>query len=104
MGAVIVVSSEAEKKLFLCDRSFRVIVTGVGYGNVYRALRGLPRDTVIINIGYAGSNSIPIGTRCCVGEVRNYHPNVDFSEPCYKLIGDTPCFSCSDFVTQTDIS
>ena len=103
MSTVVVVSSEAEKKLFVCDESFRVIVTGVGYGNVYRSLCGLPRDTTIINIGFAGSNSIPIGTLCCVGEVRNFHPNVDYSEMSYRLVGDTPCFSSSDFVTRADI-
>lgn len=99
---MIVVATEAEREAFPSTKE-EVIVTGVGYANVYRALSDLPRDTPITNIGYAGSNSIKIGTACVIGECRHYHPNVDYDEPTYKLNGKHTCYTSDDFVTSTDI-
>ena len=81
-----------------------VIVTGVGPLNVMETLQGLDRDTPLLNVGYAGSNSIPKGKRVRIGTVMSYHPNVMFEEPAYALDGDTPCYTSSDFVTHTDIT
>jgi hypothetical protein len=80
-----------------------ILVTGVGALNVISALRNIPRDTPIRNVGYVGSNNIPIGTRCRIGGVSIYHPVAVFDDRCYKLDGDTSCFTSSDFVTRTDI-
>ena len=99
---MIVVATEAEYKKFKSE-SDDTIMTGVGYGNVYKALADLPRDTPILNIGYAGSNNIPIGTVCHIGECRNYHPNVEFNETTYHLPGDCVCYTSNDFVLHTDI-
>lgn len=100
---MIVVATEAEKVAFLLDGD-GVIVTGVGYPNVYRALADIPRDTPIINIGYAGSNSIAKGTTCVIGACKHYHPNVDYKEPWFKLKGGTyTCYTSDDFVLHTDI-
>ena len=100
---MIVVATESEKGAFLLDGD-GVIVTGVGYPNVYRALADIPRDTPIINIGYAGSTSIPKGTTCVIGACKHYHPNVEYYEPEYKLNGGTYiCCTSDDFVLHTDI-
>lgn len=80
-----------------------IIRTGVGGLNVYTALKHLPKDTPIINFGYAGSNVLPIGTEVEVGECRLIHPNVTYDEPVYNLGGTVPCFTSNDFVLSTDI-
>ena len=99
---MIVVATEAEYNKFKSD-SEETIMTGVGYGNVYKALANIPRDTPILNIGYAGSNNIPIDTVCHIGECRSYHPNVEINENIYHLPGDYICYTSNDFVLQTDI-
>lgn len=99
---MIVVATEAEYNRFGTGDE-RTVVTGVGYGNVYRALADIPRDTPIINIGYAGSNVIEKGKVCIIGECRHYHPNVDFKEPSFTLDGGFVCYTSDDFVTHTDI-
>lgn len=100
---MIVVATEEEYRRF---KSYGqdVVRTGVGYGNVFKALADIPRDTPILNIGYAGSNSIPIGNECLISECRHYHPNVSFDEATYKLDGDYVCYTSDDFVTNTDIT
>lgn len=79
------------------------IITGVGAINVINALKNLDRNTQIINVGYAGSNVLPIGTRVLVGKVKLYHPNAEYQEAEYFLDGSTPCYTSCDFVTSTGI-
>ena len=79
------------------------IVTGVGGLNVYETLKNIDRDRKIINIGYAGSNVIPIGEKVKIGKVERYHPNVSYAENKFLLNGDVPCYTSCDFVTQTEI-
>lgn len=96
---MIVVATKEEQKRFNAD-----IVTGVGFGNVYRALADVPRDTPIVNIGYAGSNTIPKGEVCVINECRHYHPTVEYDEPIYGSdTGRYICYTSDDFVTHTDI-
>jgi hypothetical protein len=99
---MIVVATQDEYRNFKRDYN-SIFVTGVGYGNVIRSLADIPRDTPILNIGYAGSNSIPKGTVCFVKECRHYHPNVDYEEPIYRLDGEYICYTSDDFVLHTDI-
>lgn len=99
---MIVVATEAEYERFKSAIE-ETIMTGVGYGNVYKALANIPRDTPITNIGYAGSNNIPIGTTCHIGECRSYHPHVEFDEKIYHLSGNCICYTSNDFVLQTDV-
>ena len=89
-------------ELPLTDRK-NVLITGVGALNVIMALKGLPLDLPILNVGYAGSNHIPVGTCCRIGKVRAYHPIADFEDREYELDGDVPCYTAGDFVTHTDI-
>ena len=80
---MIVIAMEEERKKFGPEEE--VLVTGVGAINILRALQDLPRDTPIHNIGYAGSNNIPIGTRVRVGRVELYHPHYAYEEPVFQL-------------------
>ena len=98
---MIVIAMSEERKLI--DTQQDVIVTGVGALNVINALKDIARDTPIHNIGYAGSNNIPVGTRCSIGKVKSYHPNVDFKDLEYSLDGNVTCYTSGDFVTKTNI-
>ena len=99
---MIVIAMEEEKKRFAGDE--KVLVTGVGAVNILQALRDVPRDTPIRNIGYAGSNSIPVGTEVRVGRVELYHPHYAYEEPVFQMDGDVPCYTSCDFVTETEIT
>ena len=100
---MIVVATDTEYNL-LKDSTQDIVKTGVGYGNVYRALADIPRDTPIVNIGYAGSNNIPKGEICFISECRHYHPNVEYNEAVYVLDGEYICYTSDDFVTHTDLT
>ena len=92
-----------------------IIVTGVGAINVMHALRDIPRDAQLLNIGYAGSANYEIGSAVCVTEVLLNHPNVRYPEP-QLLLTPCPmaylrqaetcinsiCYSNTDFVLQSD--
>lgn len=98
---MIVVAMPEELKLI--DSVGDAVVTGVGALNVIRSIRNFPKDTPILNVGYAGSNSIPIGTRVSVGKVRLYHPKVDFQDSEYDIGSGALCYTSCDFVTDTNI-
>ena len=99
----IVVATEDELALVGDYPRDQCIVTGVGALNVIRALMDVDRNEPILNVGYAGSNSLPVGSKVCVGSCQLYHPNADFESPVYDLWGDIPCFTSSDFVINTNI-
>lgn len=94
-----VVAMESERQFAHGD----CIVTGAGALNVINALKDVDKDEPIFNIGYAGSNVIPVGTRVKIGAVKLYHPNVSIDEPEYVLDGDIPCYTSNDFVLNTEI-
>lgn len=108
---IIVIATEHELKLIDEDMkqwARRIVITGVGGTNIVRALRDEPKDEKVINIGYAGSNSIEIGKRVNVSRVTLHHPGVEYNEPSFILEthGDqyiAPCYTSNDFVTQTNI-
>lgn len=37
---------------------YPILITGVGAMNVLNALKNIPRDEYIFNVGYAGSNNL----------------------------------------------
>lgn len=82
-----------------------ILITGVGGVNVINALKDVPKDTEILNIGYAGSNKLDIGTIVGVNRVNTFHPSVDFYEcnPNNLTIGDYNCYTSTDFVTKCNI-
>lgn len=100
-----VVATEGERARFV-PAGEESIVTGVGYANVFGALKSVPRDRQIINIGYAGSNKIPVGKLCNIAVVENYHPNTSYeSDKIYILeddgvINGYVCYTSNDFVSK----
>ena len=103
---------------------YEVLITGVGALNVLRALRDVPRDTELLNIGYAGSANFSVGSLVEVTDVCLNHPNVTYPEPELRLQtggelisaalyhsaeGREParllqarCYTNTDFVLQSD--
>lgn len=96
---ITVVATENEKSLVKWEGE--IVVTGVGAINVMETLKDVDKKKKIHNIGYAGSNSIQVGTTVKVGDVGLYHPTVDYKEKKYKLDGNVPCYTSTDFVTST---
>lgn len=94
---------------------WEVIVTGVGALNVMQALRHIPVDARLINIGYAGSANYDIGSVVMVNEARLNHPCVNYPEPTLSIsplpteylvapekVLSSVCYSNTDFVLQSD--
>lgn len=86
--------------------SQNIIITGVGGTNVVSSLRSLDRNSNIINIGYAGSLNLPVGTRVDIDRTCLWHPQCDYQERVFWL--DDPgakvsCYTSCDFVTSADI-
>ena len=92
-----------------------ILVTGVGALNVMWSLRDMPRDTRLLNIGYAGSANFEIGSLVEATEVRLNHPCVKYPEPEMHLMPvdaallqepdnvlHAMCYSNTDFVLQSD--
>lgn len=103
MRRIVAVATPQERKLikqFLTDEDYEaVVITGVGGTNVVRTLRSYPQDTHIINIGYAGSATIPKGTAVKVKQVSLYHEVCDYDEPVMKIADDgVCCYTSCDFV------
>ena len=119
MKHLVVIAEKEELKLVekLGYNHYPVLITGVGALNVINALKDIPRDTMIINIGYAGSKDLEPGRFYAVESVTLYHPNVNYSEPVYGM-GYIPysreeapegevylaktCYTGTDFVLQSD--
>ena len=121
MKHLVVIAEKEELSLVkkLGYDKYPVLITGVGAINVISTLKDIPRDTMIINIGYAGSKDLEPGRFYAVDAVTLYHPNVDYYEPIYSL-GYMPysheeepeedgviyspkkCYTGTDFVLQSD--
>lgn len=87
----------------------KIVITGVGGMNATMALAIEDRDQEIVNVGYCGSNLLPIGTMVSPDTVQLYHPSVDYFEEevdlnCQVNMDHVKCYTSSDFVTETDIA
>lgn len=106
---VILAAEEAEyKKCLEYFPDVKCVRMGVGAGNVIRTCCALPEGTRVINVGYAGSNSVDIGTVCRVSESHRLTDGVykfeDHANP-LSLGGEGhPCFTNNSFVTQSDLT
>lgn len=99
----LIVATEDELKLPWSEVAMNIgylpRVVGVGGTNIIRALKDIPRDSHIFNVGYAGSLCYPVGMARHIGRVRLHHPNVDFQEEAFELGPyDTVCLTAGDFV------
>ena len=116
MKYLVVIAEKEELKLVeqLGYKDYPILITGVGALNVIDALKDVPKDISIINIGYAGSKNLKPGKFYAIDRVSLYHPNVEYNEPSYALgynpwVGGveplTPvkCLTGTDFVLESDI-
>lgn len=121
MKGYLLIAEEQELKLFpelgINPDEWKVIITGVGAINIMNATRSIPKDALVVNIGYAGSSNFEIGTWVDVTEARLHHPKVVYPEPTLPLsvrakeLGLKPevvnkmqeaiCYSGVDFVTES---
>lgn len=104
---VILAAEEAEYKK--CKEMFpdtECILMGVGAGNVIKTCSQLPKGTRVLNIGYAGSNKLDIGTICIVSDshrlVNGKYFFTDHANPLHLSDEGYPCYTNNDFVTETD--
>ena len=109
---VIVIATENELPLvkrFGCI-GYPIIITGVGGVNVIRALKHLPKDTEILNIGYAGSKTIKKGAVLDITLARTHQETADIQEDYGELeptneafVDDRAyCYTSTDFVIDTN--
>lgn len=89
--------------------SGRIIITGVGMMNTIRALKDVDRNATILNLGYAGTNSLEVGKCYQVSSVATHHRLASFREEMiwleqYFIDRDAyPCYSSADFTTESKI-
>ncbi|MBR1890635.1 MAG: hypothetical protein IJ817_03015 [Clostridia bacterium] len=106
---IITIALENERKLVdeLGFSGYPVVVTGVGGVNVINALKNISKDEEILNIGYAGSNHLPVGEKVTVGTACLLHEIFKYEEKIGKTL-DYPkskinCYTSTDFVTKSEI-
>jgi hypothetical protein len=108
---LIVIAEKEELKLVeeLGYTNYPILITGVGGVNVIRALKDIPKDTEILNIGYCGSNYYEVGTKVEISAVSTHHEKAFFEEPRQLLQVDkyhdklTKCYTSTNFVTKTEV-
>ena len=108
-GSRIVILAAEEVEYNKCREVFpeiECIRTGVGAGNVIKACCNLPKGTRIINIGYAGSNNIEIGTVSMVSDTFRYtdgnYKFDDHANPLHLSDEGLPCYTGNSFFTESD--
>ena len=110
---MLVVIAEKEEMALVEELGYSnnpILITGVGAVNVIDALKDLPKDTEILNIGYCGSNEFDLGMRLQICAVGTHHDIANFHEKLKPLqvnvlvdYDDTAiCYTSSDFVTKTN--
>lgn len=106
----VLVATDAEyaaAKKYL--QGLMVIKTGIGAGNVIRTCCNIPDRESVVNIGYCGSNVVPVGTVSLVSRTyRLTDGAVEFEDwrNGHILAPDgigLPCYTSNSFVTSTDI-
>ena len=107
-GKIVILAAE-EAEYNKCQEIFpeiECIRTGVGAGNVIKACCNLPKGTRIINIGYAGSNNLEIGTVSIVSDSFRYtdgnYKFDDHANPLHLSDEGLPCFTGNSFFTESD--
>ena len=107
---LVVIAQKEEMKLVeeLGYDDCPVLITGVGGANVIKALRDLPKNTEIMNIGYCGSNHYDVGTKVQASFVKTNHDIADFMESLnplnrvWNVMESATCYTSTDFVTKTN--
>ena len=89
-------------------KDYKIIKTGVGNTNVISSLVNENKDQTIINIGYAGSNFLPVGEVVKVARSYNFNlpKNVEIDCKFHGFILDkegVDCYTSSDFILSCDL-
>ena len=106
---IVVIASDNERKLVeeMGFGGYPLVVTGIGGINVIRSLKTFPKDEEIVNIGYAGSNHLPLGEKVVVGRSALLHELFKYEEKIGETMdypkSKTICYTSTDFVTKTNI-
>ena len=110
---LVVIAEKEELKLVkeVGLQDHPVLITGVGGANVIKALKNLPKNMPIINVGYCGSNHYEKGTILAISSVETYHKTAQFKEDeinipvlwTNKTQDVAKCYTSTDFVTETEI-
>lgn len=96
---IVATKDELELPAAIAEPDRIIIVTGVGATNVIQALRHLPKDSDVLNVGYCGSVDYRVGETVEIGKSKLFHPNVGFTEKCFELSdSETTCLTAGDFV------
>ena len=108
-GSKLVILAAEEAEYNKCREvfpEFECIKTVVGAGNVIKACCNLPKGTRIINIGYAGSNNIEIGTVSMVSDTFRYtdgnYKFDDHANPLHLSDEGFPCYTGNSFFTESN--
>lgn len=112
---IVLVATDDELRLaaaHLGGEDYEIIKTGVGAGNVIRTCselllrEGIGKEK-IVNVGFCGSNSLPVGSVVKVSKSWRLMDNVVEFEDWrngYELSADgVPCYTSNCFVLKTDI-
>ena len=117
---------EAEANVYRRD-NISLIISGMGKELTMMAVSkylvyadeksydAVARPDLIINIGYAGSTDLDIGTWVCISKAYNYEWNIPGEERYSMKVGDQelqlvndmmayPCYTSESFVESTDIT
>lgn len=87
----------------------KIIITGVGILNTINALKDIPKSATILNLGYAGSNTLEKGKCYQVSASFTHHSKAQFREDPiwleqYFMDRDAfPCYTATDFVEKTEV-
>lgn len=107
-GKLVILAAE-EVEYNKCREIFpeiECIRTGVGAGNVIKTCSMLPEGTRVINIGFAGSNNIEIGTVSLVSDTFRYTDGTyefeDHANPLHLSDEGLPCYTGNSFFTESD--
>lgn len=105
---VILAAEEVEyKKCLEYLSEFECIHMGVGAGNVIKTCHRLPEGTRVLNVGYAGSNVLEIGSVCKVKEswreMLGEYFFIDHANPKQITPDGYSCYTSNSFVTSTEI-
>lgn len=108
MKPILLVASPEEERLvkkYLPE--YEYLVMGIGASNVIHSLCELPKGTPVVNIGFAGSTDMAIGSVCMVSTTwrlkneefvfEDYRHGFQISEE------GLPCYTSNSFVTSTDM-
>lgn len=109
---IITVATDYEKKALIPEQYWsHVVITGIGMLHTIGTLKNQIQKSepqFVINIGYAGSKDVPVGTVCRVDECTAYmeHDIYTGDMSLYEFETKSPsykCYTATDFIEGTKL-